>query len=126
MVSILVPTSFDLHNLDPPSHCGQKVGIPRRFFTIMKCVFSYQQFLAPGPPVTISSNVIAVKSFSCSLLYSFIGYVCKDVRLHPFLSLCQVGKLTERCLSEYSSFYELSCYCFLASVFLKTPSYMYV
>ena len=128
-----MPTSFDLHNLDPSSHCGQKVGIPQRFFTIMKCVFSYQQFLAPGPPLTISSNVIPMEYFSCSVLYCFVCCVCKDVRLRTFLSLiCQFvwskpRRVSERCWNEYFSFYELwCCCCFLASVFLKTPSFMCV
>ena len=109
MVSILVPTSFDLHNIDPPSHCGQKVGIPRRFFTIMKCVFSYQQFLAPGPPVTISSNVIPMEYFSCSGLYCFVCCVCK-------LQRCEVAPFFTRPLLQKGSSLQEEILCVCVSV----------
>ena len=110
----------------------KKLKFLRDFSQLWNVFSGYQQFLAPGPPLTISSNVIPMKNFSCSGLYCFVCCVCKDVRLRTFLSLiCQFvwskpRRVSKRCWNEYFSFYELWCCCFLASVFLKTPSYMCV
>ena len=119
MVSILVPTSFDLHNLDPPSHCGQKVEIPQRFFTIMKCVFSYQRFLAPGPPVTISSNVIPMEYFSCSGLYCFVCCVCK-------LQRCEVAPFFTRPLLQKGSSLQEEILCVCVSVCVSVRNHFFL
>ena len=93
MVSILVPTSFDLHNLDPTSHCGQKVRIPQRFFTIIKCVFRITIIPGSGSPCNNQfkrySNGIIL--FFCFILfYMLCMQRCEVAPLFISLPICLI------------------------------------
>ena len=90
MVSVLVPTSFDLHNLDPPSHCGQKVEIPQRFFTVMKCVFRIT--IIPGSGSSCNNQLKRYSNGIFLLLCFILFYMlsmqrCEVVYLFIFANL---------------------------------------